>query len=105
MKKGKVSKPAAKVEMSVNPVPAKSAGECCSGTPECCSATESNFRKLVRSGMLVDFVKTKNGHWNHQEWLELCGDITSKGYAPIDFDQVGLVLELEKGRYSSQKEV
>ena len=103
MKKGEMSKSVGKVESSVNPVPAKSSGKCCSGTPECCNSSEGNLRRLVRSGMLADFVKANKGHWNHQEWLELCGDITNKGYTPVDFDQVGLVLELEKSRYSNQK--
>lgn len=99
----KMSKSVVKVESSGNIAPEKSAGECCEGNIGCCGSSEGNLRKLVRSGMLAEFVKTKNGHWNHQEWLKLCRDITEKGYTPVDFDQIGLVLEQEKSRYSSHK--
>ncbi|MFZ2658317.1 MAG: hypothetical protein WAX69_25515 [Victivallales bacterium] len=54
---------------------------------------EENLGRLSRTGILKDFVKENNGNWDHRKWIELCDKITQKGFTPIDFDQVGLMLE------------
>ena len=69
---------------------------------KCCNSTEDNFKRLLKSGMLADFVKTNNGSWDHMKWLGLCDEI-SMGYAPIDYDQVGLALEREKAEHFEKK--
>ncbi len=94
-------------EVKSKPVKEKAPGKseekcCCTGT-ECCNSTEDRFKKLLKSGMLADFVKNNNGSWDHLKWLMLCDDITTKGYAPIDFSQVGLALEQEKDNYFTKK--
>jgi len=60
--------------------------------PDVCSK-EQNLRKLAKSGKLECFVRKNKGCWNHQEWLVLCAEIEEECYEPIDFDQVGLILE------------
>ena len=65
-----------------------------------CSET-MNFQRLLSSGILKDFVSRNNGEWDHAKWLDLCDEISLAGYAHIDLDQVGLVLEQEKNEYSA----
>lgn len=62
-----------------------------------------NLQRLAKSGILLNFVKENNGTWDHQKWLELCDKISTSGYTPVDFDQVGLMLELQKRAYSTEK--
>ena len=70
--------------------------ECPKASPEC--SREDNLKKLAKSGKLENFVKKNNGIWDHQSWLVLCGEIVEEGYEPIDFDQVGLILESHKAK-------
>lgn len=58
-----------------------------------------NLKRLSRSSILMNFVKKCNGSWDHDAWLKLCGQLEDKGYAPIDFDHVGLLLEEKKASY------
>ena len=74
--------------------------ECKKTSPEC--SKESNLRKLANSGKLESFVKKNKGCWDHQAWLVFCAEITEGGYEPIDFDQVGLILENHKANFFSQ---
>ena len=69
----------------------------CKKAPDVCSK-EQNLRKLAKSGKLECFVRKNKGCWNHQEWLGLCAEIEEEGYKPIDFDQVGLILENLKSK-------
>lgn len=62
-------------------------------------AAYENIAKLAATQVLRDFVRENNGIWNHEKWLCLCGKITEMGYSPIDFDQVGVLLEREKAEY------
>ncbi|HCE46729.1 MAG TPA: hypothetical protein DET40_24545 [Lentisphaeria bacterium] len=62
---------------------------------------EKSLEKLAKSGKLEEFIKKSNGSWNHQSWLELCADISLEGYEPIDYDQVGVLLEERKAIYLS----
>ena len=59
---------------------------------------EENLKRLGESGILDDFIVRNGGNWDHQAWLGLCTEIEAKGYAPIDFDQVGLMLEGKRAR-------
>ncbi len=65
--------------------------ECKKASPVC--NKENNLKKLAKSGKLEKFVKAKKANWDHQSWLVLCSEIVEEGYEPIDFDQVGLILE------------
>ena len=67
--------------------------ECKKTSATCCSSKEENLNKLAKSGKLEGFVKKNKGCWDHQSWLVLCSEIVEEGYNPIDFDQVGLILE------------
>lgn len=67
------------------------------------SKKEENLKKLARTSILMNFVKKNQGSWDHLMWEELCNVITAKGYSPIDFDQVGLLLEQKKEAYLEKK--
>lgn len=77
--------------------------ECYSSKMECPSSKEINLKKLAQSNILKNFVSENGGFWDHQKWLELCDEISMNGYSPVDFDQVGLMLEQEKTAYFNQK--
>ena len=55
--------------------------------------SEKNLKKLKKTGIPMNFVKKVNGVWDHDMWLEFCDTLDKKGYTPIDFDQVGILLE------------
>jgi ADP-heptose:LPS heptosyltransferase len=63
----------------------------------------ANLKRFARTTTLINFIKRNNGTWTHEQWLELVENIKAKGYAPIDFDQVGLILEERKQKYLSKK--
>jgi len=75
--------------------------ECRTASAACCSK-EENLKKLAKSGKLESFVKENKGCWDHQAWLVLCGEIVESGYEPIDFDQVGVILENHKVNFLDQ---
>ncbi len=60
---------------------------------------EQNLKKLSRTCIPMNFVKKNKGHWNHDSWLVFCSSLEKKGYAPINFDQVGILLEKKKEQY------
>ncbi|MDC7224089.1 MAG: hypothetical protein PQJ60_10135, partial [Spirochaetales bacterium] len=60
---------------------------------------QENLSKLKKTSLLMNFVKKNNGTWEHPQWQELCDTIRSKGYNPIDFDQVGVLLEEKKAKF------
>jgi hypothetical protein len=60
---------------------------------------KENFKKLSRTNILTNFVKSNNGSWDHQKWEELLALLKEKGYSPIDPDKVGLLLEAKKAAY------
>lgn len=66
------------------------------------ASAESNLKKLGRTNIPMNFVKKCNGCWNHDEWLSFCDFLKEKGYNPIDFDQVGLLLEKKKAEFLSK---
>jgi len=59
---------------------------------------KNNLKKLARTAILLNFIKKNNAKWTHKAWVELCEKITVK-YAPIDFDQVGLMLEEKRRKF------
>jgi len=65
--------------------------------------SEENLRRLEDTCILEDFVIENSGSWDHQKWLDLCEKIRQKGFSPIDFDQVGLMLEKIKADFMSAK--
>jgi hypothetical protein len=64
---------------------------------------EDNLKKLAKSTVPMSFVKKNKGEWDHEKWLAFCEEIKSKGYDPIDLDQVGLILEQKKVEFLAPK--
>lgn len=62
------------------------------------SEKEANLKKLARTAILTNFIKKTEAKWNHEEWQTLCDKIAVK-YSPIDFDQVGLLLEDKREKF------
>lgn len=60
---------------------------------------EENLKKLAKTTLLANFVKKNKGSWDHQEWVELLENLKTKGYYPVDEDQVGLIVEKKKTEY------
>ena len=69
------------------------------------SKKETNLKKLAKTNLIIDFVKKNDGKWDHQKWLDFLVSLEAKGYAPIDADQVGLLLEEMKEIYLAKKEM
>lgn len=65
---------------------------------------EDNLKRLAKSNVISNFVKENNGCWDHEKWLGLCDTIQKKGYSPIDFDKVGLMLEEKKASYLANRQ-
>lgn len=64
---------------------------------------ELNLKKLIKTPILMNFVKKHEGNWNHSDWEELLAQLKKKGYTPIDTDQIGLKLEEKKESYWATK--
>ena len=67
------------------------------------SKEESNYKKLRRSPIAMNFVKRHQGNWNHQDWLGFLDYLKEKGYMPVNTDQGGLLLEEKKAQYLAAK--
>ena len=57
---------------------------------------EENIKRFAKTALATNFVKAHNGSWNHEDWLAFISDVKAKGYYPIDWDRVGLILEDKK---------
>ena len=67
------------------------------------ASAEVNLKKLAKSCIPMNFVKKNNGEWDHSAWVDFCSSLEAKGYTPIDFDQVGLILEKKKADFLAKK--
>ncbi len=63
---------------------------------------DTNLNRLKKTVIPINFIKKNKGAWNHQQWLEFCQKLQDKGYTPINFDEVGLLLERKKLDYLSK---
>jgi hypothetical protein len=68
-------------------------------------AKARNLERLARSALLSDFVKEKQGEWDHQGWLELLGRLRREGYWPVDEDAVAAQLVKCRTEWLSTKSV
>ncbi|OGV51023.1 MAG: hypothetical protein A2X49_04510 [Lentisphaerae bacterium GWF2_52_8] len=59
----------------------------------------SILKKLAQSPLVMNFVESKGGYWDHQDWLDFLSEIRAKGYGPIELDKLGLLLEAKKAEY------
>jgi len=60
---------------------------------------DSEITKLRDSRMPADFVRQKNGIWNHRDWLEFLARVRKAGYTTLPDHEVGRALEDEKMRF------
>jgi hypothetical protein len=67
--------------------------------PSMSDVKAANLARLANSGLLDAFVTENKGLWDHGKWLDLCDEISRRDFTPIDYDQVGLVLEKKKAEY------
>ncbi len=67
------------------------------------STETENLKKLSKSPLIMNFVKRKDGCWNHHDWLEFLSDVKKKGFDPVNPDQLGLLLEEKKAQYLASK--
>ena len=63
---------------------------------------EDNIKRFVKTPLAMNFVNAHNGSWNHEDWLNFIREVKEKGYYPIDFDRVGLILEDKKKAFFSK---
>lgn len=63
---------------------------------------EENIKRFAKTSLAMNFVKAHNGAWNHEDWLNFIREVKEKGYYPIDFDRVGLILEDKKKAFFSK---
>ena len=67
--------------------------------PSMSDIKEANLGRLAKTGLLDTFITINRGLWDHEKWLDLCDEISRLDFTPIDYDQVGLVLEKKKAEY------
>lgn len=60
---------------------------------------ESEITRLKDSGMPADFVRRRNGTWNHRDWLEFLARVRRAGYTTLPDHEVGQILEEEKTKF------
>ena len=72
--------------------------------PSMSETKDSNLERLSKSGLLDNFVTNNRGSWDNEKWLNLCDEISKQDFTPVDYDQVGLVLEKKKAEYLSKKQ-
>ena len=63
---------------------------------------EENIKRFAKTSLAANFVKAHNGSWNHEDWLGFISDVKAKGYYPIDWDRVGLILEDKKKAFNAK---
>ena len=86
----KVASKASKASKTVKPAVKVAAKPVASNDPE------ENIKRFAKTALAMNFVKAHNGAWNHEDWLAFISDVKAKGYYPIDWDRVGLILEDKK---------
>ena len=80
---------------------AKSAAKA-AAKPVASNDPEENIKRFAKTSLAMNFVKAHNGAWNHEDWLAFISDVKAKGYFPIDWDRVGLILEDKKKAFFSK---
>jgi len=64
---------------------------------------EENLKRLAKTRILMNFVKKCNARWTHSDWEIFCAQLEEKGYTPINFDEVGLLLEDKRSKFLAKK--
>lgn len=68
-------------------------------SPPANRSTDSQAMRLVSSGILSDFVRQRNGEWNHEDWLGLLRRVRAASFTILTDNEVGCLLEEEKAKY------
>jgi len=92
----KTVKATSKATKTVKPAAKAAAKPVASNDPE------ENIKRFAKTALAMNFVKAHNGAWNHEDWLAFISDVKAKGYYPIDWDRVGLILEDKKKAFFSK---
>lgn len=80
----------------------KAAPKAAKAAPVNTNDPEENIKRFAKTALAMNFVKAHNGSWNHEDWLNFIREVKEKGYYPIDFDRVGLILEDKKKAFFSK---
>ena len=111
------AKKTVKKETAAKTAPVKAAPKAAKAAPKAAKATpkaapkaapvntndpEENIKRFAKTSLAMNFVKAHNGSWNHEDWLNFIREVKDKGYYPIDFDRVGLILEDKKKAFFSK---
>ena len=111
------AKKTVKKETAAKTAPVKAAPKAAKAAPKAAKATpkaapkaapvntndpEENIKRFAKTSLAMNFVKAHNGSWNHEDWLNFIREVKDKGYYPIDFDRVGLILEDKKKTFFSK---
>ena len=68
-------------------------------------ALDEERKRLTSAGLIREFVKDRNGVWDHSDWLEFLGSVRNAGFTTISEDEVGQLLETEKQNHSHPCEI
>jgi hypothetical protein len=66
------------------------------------NSPEENLRRWRQSSAPA-WVEARQGHWNHQDWLDLLDSLQRSGPWPMNPEDIGLVLEELKREYQSRR--
>jgi hypothetical protein len=58
-----------------------------------------NLQRWREAGQARLWVESRQGVWNHQDWLSLIETLPDLGFWPMNLEALGAVLEQEKERY------
>ena len=95
-------KAAAKAAPKAAKAAPKAAPKAAKAAPVKSNDPEENIKRFAKTALATNFVKAHNGSWNHEDWLAFISDVKAKGYYPIDWDRVGLILEDKKKAFFSK---
>ncbi len=56
-------------------------------------------QRLDKTGLLGDFLRRTEGHYTHQEWLDLLLDLNKMGYGALEDEKIGNMLERKRKKY------
>ena len=95
-------KAAAKAAPKAAKAAPKAAPKAAKAAPVNTNDPEENIKRFAKTPLAMNFVKAHNGAWNHEDGLNFIREVKEKGYYPIDFDRVGLILEDKKKAFFSK---
>jgi len=64
---------------------------------------KKNLKKLTRSAIPMKFIREHDAVWGKEQWSSFCRLLESKGYMPINLEDVRQLLENRKADYLAKK--